>query len=88
MPEVTGLWPSPWLRRSSSTRVAICDARDPHRSDLEVYLGIADPVGRPSACWIRGDATFLPPMQVDLVAMTVGVVQAVVDRLLDIPSTW
>ena len=33
--------------------------------------------------WIHGDATTLPPMQVDLATMTANVVQAIVD-----PSDW
>ncbi|MGW2960981.1 class I SAM-dependent methyltransferase [Streptomyces sp. NPDC001220] len=33
--------------------------------------------------WIRGDATDLPPLQVDLVTMTANVAQAIVD-----PQTW
>jgi SAM-dependent methyltransferase len=103
--------------------VAIYDALDPDRSDLEVYLAIADALGarrvldvgcgtgtfalllagrglevtgvdpaggsldvaraKPSSSrvhWIHGDATTLPPMQVDLVTMTANVAQAIVDR--------
>ncbi len=106
--------------------VAIYDALDPDRSDLDVYAAIADELGarrvldvgcgtgtfalmladrglevtgvdpaggslavaraKPGAeqvHWIHGDATALPPMQVDLVTMTANVAQAIVD-----PSDW
>ena len=102
--------------------VTIYDALDPERSDLDVYVGIADQLGarrvldvgcgtgtfamlladrglevtgvepaggsldvaqaKPGAnrvCWIHGNATTLPPMQVDLVTMTANVAQAIVD---------
>jgi SAM-dependent methyltransferase len=104
--------------------VAIYDALDPDRSDLDVYAAIAeglgarrvldlgcgtgtfallladrgfevsgvDPAGgsldvaraKPGANrvhWIHGDATALPPMEVDLVTMTANVAQAIVDPL-------
>ncbi len=103
--------------------VAIYDALDPDRSDLDVYAAIADefaarrvldvgcgtgtfallladrglevtgvdPAGgslgvaraKPGADrvqWIHGDATVLPPMQVDLATMTANVAQAIVDQ--------
>lgn len=103
--------------------VAIYDALDPDRSDLDVYARIAgelgarqvldvgcgtgtfallladrgldviglDPAGgslivaqaKPGADrvrWIHGDATSLPPMQVDLATMTANVAQAIVDQ--------
>ena len=106
--------------------VAIYDALDPDRSDLDVYVAIAqaldarsvldvgcgtgtfallladrgievtgvDPAGgsldaaraKPGSKrvhWIHGDATVLPPMQVDLVTMTANVAQAIVD-----PHDW
>jgi len=106
--------------------VAIYDALDPDRSDLDVYAAIAeglgarrvldlgcgtgtfalllanrgfevigvDPAGasldvaraKPGASrvdWIHGDATALPPLQVDLVTMTANVAQAIVD-----PPDW
>jgi SAM-dependent methyltransferase len=106
--------------------VAIYDALDPDRSDLDVYAAIADELGagrvldvgcgtgtfalllahrglevtgvdpaggslgvaraKPGAervHWIHGDATTLPPMQVDLATMTANVAQAIVD-----PSDW
>ena len=106
--------------------VAIYDALDPDRSDLDVYADIADELGagrvldvgcgtgtfalllahrglevtgvdpaggslgvaraKPGAervHWIHGDATTLPPMQVDLATMTANVAQAIVD-----PSDW
>ncbi len=106
--------------------VAISDALDPDRSDLDVYTAIADELGarrvldvgcgtgtfalllaerglevtgvdpalgslnvaraKPGAervHWIHGDATALPPMQVDLATMTGNVVQAIVD-----PPDW
>jgi len=106
--------------------VAIYDALDPDRSDLDVYAAIADELGagrvldvgcgtgtfallladrglevtgvdpaggslgvaraKPGAervHWIHGDATSLPPMQVDLATMTGNVVQAIVD-----PPDW
>lgn len=102
--------------------VAIYDALDSDRTDLEAYAAIAaefgarrvldvgcgtgtfalllasrglevtgvDPAGgslavaraKPGAervRWIHGDATTLPPMQVDLATMTGNVVQAIVD---------
>ena len=104
--------------------IAIYDALDPDRSDLDVYVTIAeglgvrrvldlgcgtgtfallisdrgfevigvDPAGgslnvaraKPGSNrvhWIHGDATTLPPMQVDLVTMTGNVAQAIVDPL-------
>ena len=103
--------------------VAIYDALDPDRSDLDVYARLArelgahqvldvgcgtgtfallladsgldvigvDPAGgslivaqaKPGADrvrWIHGDATSLPPMQVDLVTMTANVAQAIVGQ--------
>jgi SAM-dependent methyltransferase len=103
--------------------IAIYDALDPDRSDLEVYAAIADELGarrvldlgcgtgtfallladrgvevtgvEPASGslrvargkrgadrvrWIHGDATALPPMQVDLVTMTANVAQAIVDH--------
>lgn len=106
--------------------VAIYDALDLDRSDLDVYVAIADELGahqvldvgcgtgtfalllaehglevtgvdpaggsiavargQPGAervRWIHGDATALPPMQVDLVAMTANVAQAIID-----PPDW
>lgn len=106
--------------------VAIYDALDPDRSDLDVYAAIADEfgarrvldvgcgtgtfallladrgyevigvdpaggsievarakVGAERVRWIHGDATALPPMQVDLSTMTANVSQAIVD-----PSDW
>ena len=36
--------------------------------------------GAEGVCWIHGDATDLPPMQVDLATMTANVAQAIVDR--------
>ncbi|PZS34566.1 MAG: SAM-dependent methyltransferase [Pseudonocardiales bacterium] len=106
--------------------VAIYDALDPDRSDLEVYADIAeefsaqrvldvgcgtgtfalllaergldvtgvDPASgsveaaraKPGAGrvrWIHGDATALPPMQVDLATMTANVAQAIVA-----PEAW
>ena len=104
--------------------IAIYDALDPDRSDLDVYVAIAerlgarrvldlgcgtgtfallianrgfevigvDPAGgslgvaraKPGSNrvrWIQGEATALPPMQVDLVTMTANVAQAIVDPL-------
>jgi SAM-dependent methyltransferase len=104
--------------------VAIYDALDPDRRDLDVYVGIASEFGarrvvdvgcgtgtfallladrglevtavdpaagsldlaraKPEADrvqWIHGDATALPPLQVDLATMTGNVVQAIVDPL-------
>jgi SAM-dependent methyltransferase len=106
--------------------VAIYDALDPDRSDLDVYAAIAAELGarrvldvgcgtgtfallladrglevtgvdpahgslgvaraKPNAKrvhWIHGDATVLPPMQVDLATMTANVAQAIVD-----PPDW
>lgn len=104
--------------------VAIYDALDPDRSDLDVYVAIAeelaagqvldigcgtgtfalllagrglevlavDPAagslgvarakpGAERVHWIHGDATALPPMQMDLATMTANVAQAIVDPL-------
>jgi SAM-dependent methyltransferase len=104
--------------------IAIYDALDPDRSDLNAYAAIAerlgarrvldlgcgtgtfalllanrgfevlgvDPAGgsldvaraKPGSNrvhWIHGDATALPPIQVDLVTMTANVSQAIVDPL-------
>lgn len=104
--------------------VAVYDALDTDRSDLDVYVAIADELGarrvldvgcgtgtfallladrglavtgvdpaggsldiartKPNAervCWIHGDATTLPAMQVDLITMTANVAQAIVDSL-------
>lgn len=106
--------------------IAIFDALDPDRSDLDVYAAIAQGLGAqrvldlgcgtgtfalllaglgfevtgvdPAAGsldvarakpgsnrvqWIHGDATALPPMQVDLVTMTANVAQALID-----PRDW
>jgi len=103
--------------------VALYDALDPDRSDLDVYARLArelgahqvldvgcgtgtfallladrgfDVIGLDPACgslivaqakpgadgvrWIHGDATSLPPMQVDLATMTANVAQAIVDQ--------
>lgn len=103
--------------------VAIYDALDPDRTDLEVYVDVVRELGaklvldvgcgtgtfaimlaerglevtgvdpaagslavahdKPGADrvrWIHGDATSLPPMQVDLVTMTGNVAQAIVDQ--------
>jgi SAM-dependent methyltransferase len=102
--------------------VAIYDALDPDRSDLDVYVAIAEELGarrvldvgcgtgtfalmladrglevigvdpasgslgvaraKPGServRWIHGDATGLPPLQVDLATMTANVAQAIVD---------
>ena len=104
----------------------IYDALDPDRSDLEVYLELADELGatdvldvgcgtgclavllaargtrvtavdparasldvargKPDADrvrWLLGDATDLPPLQVDLATMTANVAQAIVS-----PGAW
>ena len=104
--------------------IAIYDALDPDRGDLDVYAAVAerlgvrrvldlgcgtgtfallladrglevigvDPAGgsldvaraKPGASrvrWIQGDATALPPMQVDLVTMTANVAQVIVEPL-------
>jgi SAM-dependent methyltransferase len=106
--------------------VAIYDALDPDRSDLEAYVAMAvefearhvldvgcgtgtfalllaergfevvgvDPAGgsldvaraKPGAQrvrWLHGDATTLPPLQVDLATMTANVAQAIAD-----PVDW
>jgi SAM-dependent methyltransferase len=106
--------------------VAIYDALDPDRSELDAYLAIADEIGarrvldigcgtgtfalllaerglevtgvdpaagslgvaraKPGAervRWIHGDATALPPLQVDLATMTGNVAQAIVE-----PRDW
>jgi len=106
--------------------VAIFDALDPDRSDLDVYAAIADELGARQVLdvgcgtgtfalilgdrglevtavdpasgsldlarakpgvervrWIHGDATALPPMQVDLATMTGNVAQAIVE-----PPDW
>lgn len=105
---------------------AIYDALDPDRSDLDVYIAIAEELGarrvldvgcgtgtfalrlaerglevtgvdparasldvaraKPGADrvrWIHGDATALPPLEVDLATMTANVAQAIVE-----PSEW
>ncbi len=105
---------------------AIYDALDPDRSDLDVYVAIAEELGarrvldvgcgtgtfallladhgldvtgvdpanasldvaraKPGAervRWIHGDATALPPLEVDLTTMTANVAQAIVD-----PADW
>lgn len=102
---------------------AMYDALDPDRSDLDVYVAIADELGarrvldvgcgtgtfalmladaglevtgvdpamasldvaraKPGAQrvrWIHGDATALPPLEVDLATMTANVAQAIVDE--------
>jgi SAM-dependent methyltransferase len=102
---------------------AIYDALEPDRSDLDVYVAIADELGarrvldvgcgtgtfalllskrgmevtgvdpakgsldiaraKPGADrvrWIHGDATALPPLEVDLATMTANVAQAIVDE--------
>jgi SAM-dependent methyltransferase len=102
--------------------IAIYDALDADRSDLDVYVAIADELGArrvldvgcgtgtfalllanrgldvtgvdPASAsldvarakpgsqrvkWLHGDATTLPPMQVDLATMTGNVAQAIVD---------
>jgi len=103
--------------------VAVYDALDPDRSDLEVYVEIVHELGAESVLdigcgtgtfallladlglqvigvdpaagsldvarakpgaervsWIHGDATCLPPMQVDLATMTGNVAQAIIDK--------
>ena len=105
---------------------AIYDALDPDRSDLDVYVAVAEELGarrvldvgcgtgtfalllaerglevtgvdpakasldvaraKPGADrvrWIHGDATALPPLEVDLATMTANVAQAIVE-----PSEW
>jgi SAM-dependent methyltransferase len=105
---------------------AIYDALDADRSDLDVYVAVADELGARRVLdlgcgtgtfallladrgiavtgvdpaggslgvaraklgaervhWIHGDATALPPMQVDLATMTANVAQAIVD-----PTDW
>ena len=102
---------------------AIYDPLDPDRSDLDVYVAIAEELGarrvldigsgtgvfalmladrgievtgvEPAGAsldvargkpdservhWIHGDATSLPPMQVDLATMTANVAQAIADQ--------
>lgn len=60
-------------------------------ADRGVAVTGVDPAGRSLAvarakagaeqvCWIHGDATDLPPMQVDLATMTANVAQAIVDQ--------
>jgi SAM-dependent methyltransferase len=51
---------------------------DPAGGSLEVAP--AKP-GSKRVHWIQGDATALPPMQVDLVTMTANVAQVIVDPL-------
>lgn len=106
--------------------VAIYDALDPDRSDLDVYVAIADELsarrvldvgcgtgvfalllaerglnatgvdpaggsldvarakpGSERVTWVHGDATALPPLQVDLATMTGNAAQAIVD-----PAGW
>ena len=53
---------------------------DPARASIEVAR--AKP-GSERVRWICGDATDLPPLQVDLATMTANVAQAIVD-----PQTW
>ena len=104
--------------------VAIYDALDPDRSDLDAYVGVVDELGARTASstsaagrersrllladrgievvgldpaagslavarakpgadrvqWVHGDATSLPPMEVDLAIMTGNVAQAIADR--------
>jgi SAM-dependent methyltransferase len=104
--------------------VAIADALDPDRRDLDAYVALADELGAHTVLdvgcgtgtfalllaargldvvgvdpaqgslevarvkrgaagvrWLHGDATELPPLQVDLATMTGNVAQAIVDPL-------
>lgn len=53
---------------------------DPAQASLDVARGKP---GSKRVRWIRGDATALPPLRVDLVTMTANVAQAIAD-----PQTW
>ncbi|WP_073951911.1 class I SAM-dependent methyltransferase [Streptomyces kebangsaanensis] len=53
---------------------------DPARASLDVAR---TKPGSERVRWIRGDATALPPLRVDLATMTANVAQAIVD-----PQTW
>jgi SAM-dependent methyltransferase len=53
---------------------------DPAEASIDVAKGKP---GSERVRWICGDATALPPLQVDLVTMTANVAQAIVD-----PKTW